>query len=97
MRCDLPPLQQAVQACHACLEAARELWPPGDEHPHLVLCGVTSLPQLHGVRERLHSLGIPLRTFSDADLGGDLTALATAPLRGQQRRAMRRYQLLRAG
>jgi hypothetical protein len=60
-----------------------------------VLCGVKSLPQLHRVRERLTALGIPLRTFSDADLGGDLTALATAPLRGEARRRLRRYQCLR--
>ena len=95
MRCDLQPLDQAIQACHACLEAARFLLSPSAEHPHLVLCGVASQRQLREVLARLDSLGIPCRSFCDADFGGEMTALATAPLRGEQRRLMRRYQCLR--
>ena len=95
VRRDLPLPQQAVQACHACIEMARDLLPPPDEHPHLVLCGVKSEQQLAAVADRLRRLNVAFRSFRDADWDGQLTAVATAPLRGPIRRQLRRYQCLR--
>ena len=95
VRRDLSPSEQAVQACHACIEAARSLLSPCDEHPHLVLCGVRSEARLWGVLKRLEGLGIPCRPFRDSDLEGRLTAVATGPVRGSLRRRFRRYRCLR--
>jgi hypothetical protein len=77
------------------MEMARTLLPPGDEHPHLVLCGVKSEAQLHTVLRRLNRIGVASRSFSDTDLGGRLTAIATAPVKGALRACFRRYQCLR--
>ena len=96
VRTDLPPPQQAVQACHAAIEAARHsLFPPGDEHPHLVLCGVRSEIALQSVIVRLRRLTVAHQPFYEPDLGGQLTALCTEPLRGDRRRGLRGYTLLR--
>lgn len=97
VRRDLSHSQQAVQACHACIEVARSLILPCDEHPHLVLCGIKSEQGLWAVLCRLQSLGIACRPFRDSDLGNELTALATEPVRADQRRHFRRYQCLRDG
>jgi len=91
----LPPPHQAVQACHAAIEAARHsLIPTSDEHPHLVLCGISSELALAGVVARLSRLAIDHRVFREPDLGGQLTAACTQPLRGDRRRPMRRYACL---
>ena len=97
MRGDLPFSQQAVQACHACIESARTLLPPSDPHPTLVLCAVKSETRLWLVFKRLERLGIALRPFREPDRGGELTALATGPVRGDQRHLFRQYQCLRGG
>lgn len=95
VRTDLPPPQQAVQACHAVIEAARHsLIPSADEHPHLVLCGVASELALTGVVARLSRHAIAHRTFREPDLGGQLTAVCTQPLRGDRRRPLHRYGCL---
>lgn len=94
VRKDLPLTQQAVQACHAAIEAAREFLSPSGVHPHLVLCGVNNEATLHRETKRLEKLGIRFACFREPDRAGELTALATEPLRGEARRPMRRYQLL---
>lgn len=73
---------------------ARSLIPPCDEHPHLVLCGIKSEQSLWTVLRRLESLGIAYKPFRDSDLDDQLTAIATGPVRGEQRRHFRRYQCL---
>jgi len=95
VRRDLSLPQQAVQACHACIEAARTLLPADDEHPHLVLCGVKSEQQLHTVQRHLDRIGIAFRSFFETDLDGQLTALATEPVRGHRRSLLRKYRCLR--
>jgi hypothetical protein len=90
--------QQAVQACHACIEVARSLPPPFvDRHPCLVLCGVQSEQKLQRILARLERLGLGCRPFLEPDLGNSLTAIATHPVRGPQRRWFRRYQCLNTG
>lgn len=43
----------------------------------------------------LDSAGIDFKTFEEPDLGGRLTALATAPVRAESRKLFRKYPLLR--
>jgi hypothetical protein len=86
-----------VQACHASLEAARAFLPSHAEHPFLVVCGVRDERRLGLCRDRLGRAGIRFRAFHEPDLGGQLTALATEPLRGPQRHFFRDYQLLPGG
>ena len=74
---------------------ARDLLPPGVEHPHLVLCGVKSESQLQSVLHHLQRIGVSCRPFLDADFHGQLTAIATESIRADQRAHFRRYQCLR--
>lgn len=92
VRRDLPPVQMAVQACHACLHAgplAGDLVDP----PHLVLCAVASLEDLQGWARRLTDLGVPFHLFLEPDLGNAPTALATIPV--TDRRPFRALPLVR--
>jgi hypothetical protein len=94
VREDLSPSQQVVQSCHAAIEAARTFLPPEHEHPHLVICGVRDEPALWARLHRLQERGVHFRPFFEPDLGGQLTALATEPLSGDDRRLFRSLRLL---
>lgn len=84
VRLDLPPSQQAVQACHACHLSGKN-HPPPDEVPHLVLLGV---PNEEALIEWLHSGESRYQTtvFREPDLGDSLTAIAFAGVSKNQRR-----------
>jgi hypothetical protein len=95
VRKDLTPSQQAVQAQHALLEAAKHLkvtnW---NDHPHLVLCGVNSLQKLLNCSAYLKSHGIDHAIWTEPDINGEPTALATTLITGEIRKTLRKYQLL---
>jgi len=57
---------------------------------------VKSEPELRQILARLESLGLLAKPFFEPDRAGQLTALATAPVRGDQRRWLRRYRCLTA-
>ena len=92
MRQNLSLSQQAVQACHACIESARHLLPAGSEHPHLVLIGARHEFDLELIAARLTRLGIEYRRFYEPDADHSLTALATEPLCADRKRPLKRYQ-----
>ncbi len=83
-----------VQACHACLEAARAFLPSDHEHPSLIVCGVRDEVRLGRWLDRLRAAGVGFRAFFEPDLGGRLTAATTEPLRGTQRDVFRDLTLL---
>jgi hypothetical protein len=83
-----------VQACHACLEATRAFLSSDHQHPFLVVCGARDEQRLGRCRDRLRQAGIHFRAFYEPDLGDQLTAIATEPLRGQQRQLLQEYRLL---
>jgi hypothetical protein len=83
-----------VQAGHACLEVARAFLPSDHEHPFLIVCGVRDEQRLGRWLDRLRAAGIRFRAFFEPDLGDQLTAAATEPVRGQQRDAFRDLRLL---
>ena len=108
MRRDLTLPQQAVQACHACIEFARHLLPMEQVHPHLVLLGVASEQKLLLAAAHLERLGVQYRPFYEPDLKqkldfhpsdlppltSQLTALTTQPISADdpRRKHLRRYQ-----
>lgn len=97
MRRDLTPSQQAVQACHACIDVARLFFPHYQGVPFLVLCGVRDEQHLVEAFERIKSLGIQCKEFCEPDLGDQVTAFATELVSGDLRRCFRKYQLLKVG
>jgi len=55
---------------------------------------VKSEPKLRQILSRLESLGFFCQPFCEPDRAGQLTAIATGPICGDRRRALRRYQCL---
>ena len=94
VRKDLSFPQQAVQSCHAAIEATRLFLSPEHSHPHLVLCGVRDQSTLERETSRLMSKGIRFVEFHEPDRNDELTAIATEPIAGDARRMFRRYDLL---
>ena len=95
VRKDLSLGQIVVQAAHACIEAAKAfLTDPSLDHPHLVVIGTNNLPQLNKCIRRLEEAGIAHRAFFESDLDEEMTAIATGPVFGEQRRFFAKYQLL---
>ncbi len=94
-RADLPTSHRAVQAVHATIEASRQgLIPAGTEHPYLVVLTVPTEADLERMIGTLELAAIPHCAYREPDLGGTMTALATAPVLGEQRRHFRRWKLL---
>lgn len=77
MRTDLSPSQQAVQACHACLELAKQA-PWSGEHPHLVLLALPCERDLVHWLERAQANNLAAVPFYEPDLDNSLTAFAVA-------------------
>jgi len=93
VRKDLSTPQQAVQACHAAIEAAISFGRLPD-HPSVIICGIDTEAKLDNALRRLTTLGIKCHAFREPDIGNQLTAIASEPIYGEQRRIFRQYQLL---
>ena len=75
-------------------------------HPNVIVMGVKNETELNKVRNHLSTSNIHHRTFSDhsdylqsgknqtSDSGIQLTAIATAPIRGESRKLFKKYNLL---
>jgi hypothetical protein len=68
---------------------------PNSEHPSVVLCGARDESALQKILRRLQRLGIPHETFSEPDIGNQLTSIATGPVSGSNRDIFKHYQLLK--
>ena len=95
VRDDLSPAQKAVQAGHASIEAARAFISKDDEHPSLILCTAKSEEQLQRAADNLEANGIQLKRFYEPDIGNQMTAFATKPLSGDERKLFKKFQLLK--
>jgi len=93
VRRDLTTSQQAVQAIHASLEAARRFSIP--RHEYVVLCAVRNERQLLRWTHKLQQAGIGFCAFREPDLGNEFTAIATEPVVGEDRRLFRQLQLVK--
>lgn len=97
MREDLSTPQQAVQSCHACIEATsafklQEL----EDHPSVIICGIKNENKLKETRKYLIENQIRHVHFCESDLNDQLTSLATEPIFGEKRSLFKRFQLLRS-
>jgi hypothetical protein len=93
-RLDLPPAHRTVQVGHAILAATNTYGEPSHTHPHLIVCAVADESALTALFERLKAKGVRCCAFYEDDMCGALTAIATAPLTGGERRPLRRLFLL---
>lgn len=94
----LPHPHLTVQAAHAAVAASR-VYDQGveDPHPNLVICGVAGEQALEAAFNKLKEQGVPAVAWREEDMGNALTAVATGPLRGAERKPLRRFKLLPPG
>ena len=92
VREDLSVPQQIVQTSHAVnfLNHAH----PHNHDSHFVLCGTKSEDELIRVSEDLMMSDIKFQMFFELDING-YTAIATVPLKGNERKPMKRYNTLK--
>lgn len=85
VRRDLPPGQQAVQACHAVAEFMARPDDDGEvgdwqaSHKTMVVLGVRDEGELEGWERGLKARKVAYATFAEPDLGGAKTAIAIHP------------------
>ncbi|CAE7860179.1 unnamed protein product [Symbiodinium microadriaticum] len=95
---DIPSPQQAVQSCHACIEATKafdiDRLP---DHPSVIILSAKNENKLHRVRKYLIEQGIRHVHFYEPDFEDQLTAVATEPIWADRRGVFSKYQLLREG
>lgn len=90
VRQDLPIAQQIVQANHATFAIAIHY---GFGIPNIILIGVPDLAALHRVERKLKGCAIPHFCWSEPDYDFGFTAIATAPLRAEERGPLLNYRL----
>lgn len=95
VRKDLSLPQQVVQACHATLESVRLKPPkPPQVHPNIIVCGAKDEQKLLKYAAKIERAGIQFALFQEPDRDNEYTALATEPVRGEDRRPFRDFQCL---
>tara|TARA_R110002020_G_scaffold441478_4_gene652285 strand:+ start:2011 stop:2316 length:306 start_codon:yes stop_codon:yes gene_type:complete len=92
VRNDLSGPQKAVQSAHAAIEASRAFIKPGEEHPSVIIVTVKSEQKLKNIADKL---GVKYRAFFEPDIGNQMTAIATEPIHGEQRKFFRKFQLMK--
>lgn len=92
VREDLSAPQQIVQAAHAVDELNKKH--PHDHGNYMVLCGAINETHLINIAFELVSNGIQHKLYFEPDIEA-YTAIATRPLRGHERKPLRRYKLKR--
>ena len=93
VRTDLPIEQQVVQACHAAYEAGLRLATPSPDTDYSVICSVDSEEELRAAHRALLRQRIPCLLFHESDMDDQATALAAAPVVGDQRKAFKDFPL----
>lgn len=87
--------QQAVQSCHAVIEAAKAYPSIRDgEHPHCIIVGIENEAKLRATLQKLADAGIECQAFLEPDIDNQMTAIASRPVFGDERKHFRRFRLL---
>lgn len=92
IREDLSIPQLIVQSSHAAWDAGSRFNKPHGT-PHMVLIGVEDQDQLKRTAEYLERHGIEYEMFHEPDYDTGYTSIATMPLRGEDRKPLRKYRL----
>jgi len=90
-RTDLPLAQQIVQSNHATMMMAALRGEEGV--PNIVAIGVPHTKSLQKVQLKLRKNKIPHFAWIEPDFNYGLTAIATAPIWGQQRDILKEYRV----
>lgn len=95
-RKDIPQPHLVVQIAHAVLAATNTfIGSAAITHPNLVVCAVADEKDLAAEFNRLKEEGVPCCAWTEDDMNNQLTAVASAVVRGPQRKAFRKYKLLK--
>lgn len=94
-RKDLSIPQQTVQSGHALIESTKLFCNKLSTHPSIIVCTVKNEDKLNDAIKYLHDNKIKFCTFREPDIGDELTAIATEPLYGDDRKIMNKFQLMR--
>ena len=92
VREDLSKPQQIVQTAHAVDEINKHL-PQTTKGNYMVLCDVKSEKELLDVSMHLFEEGVNHHLFFEPDIDS-YTAIATVPLKGSERKPMKRYNTM---
>lgn len=92
IRKDLAPSQRIVQASHAAHNAGERF----GAHSHMILFGISSEAEMLKTAAYLENKGIDFEMFFEPDFDTGYTAICTRPLRGDERKIMRRFTLLQS-
>jgi hypothetical protein len=85
--------QQLVQAIHAAHEAGIHLSQEHSQTSSVVVCAVPSEQDLLKAHDFITRRGIRSVVFTEPDIGGQATALASEPVFGSARRIFNRFSL----
>ena len=94
VRKDLSVPQQAVQAGHALIESTKT-FNKINEHPSVIICSVKNEKKLQDAITFLYDNNVKISVFKEPDINNQMTALATEPLYGVNRKIMNKFQLMR--
>ena len=92
IRVDLPVEHQIIQSNHAVYHLA-SLRQQDEGVPNLVLIGLPGQKALRKVLSKLSVNNIPHYAWEEPDNDWGLTAIATAPITGEQRETLRNYRV----
>ena len=90
VREDLSHPQQIVKTAHA-VDVLNKKYPHNHDN-HMVLCGASGEDALHSISELLTFEDIEHTMFFEPDVNS-YTAIATRPLRGKERKPLKRFNL----
>ena len=95
VRQDLSNEQQLVQSAHVALVLGNKLKKDSVAELYFAVIGIPQLSDFCGVMRDLKKHGTQYECFYEPDQGSTLTAIATHPIRKDQRGILMNYQRLR--
>lgn len=91
VRQDISLAQQIVQSNHATLSLSSHYGVEGT--PNIVVIGVPDVAALERACREMTAAGIPHHSWHEPDFDMGFTAITSAPIEGEQRRALAHYKV----